>query len=420
MLNKILAFYGKLFTLGSRPGDSRDERIHKAVLNLLSWTMIFGAPWDGFVALSAGDVTAGATLLVYVGLTIAGYVYFISSGKRVLFQRSQFVLILALTAMVNITGGGIEASHGMILWAGMVPLGALLLTSRREASLWFSLYFLLTLTLLLLDPVISRGAPVRLEGKEFYYEAGILLGFTPMVIILVHYFVTRLERARKELAEKNALLEVEQAKSERLLLNVLPASIAARLKEEHRTIADAFDEVTVLFADIVGFTKLSARTEPGPLVGMLDRVFTSFDGLVEKYGVEKIKTIGDAYMAAAGLPEKRDDHAVIMAEMALDLRERLKNLNEETGTDLDVRIGLHTGPVIAGVLGSQKFQYDLWGDTVNTASRMESHGEAGKIQVTETAYLVLKDRYRFEDRGVIDVKGKGPMRTYFLLDRQED
>ena len=213
--------------------------------------------------------------------------------------------------------------------------------------------------------------------------------------------------------------EQAQARSERLLLNVLPAPVAARLKREEGVIADAHDAVTVLFADIVGFTPLAGRLSPSEVVALLDRVFARWDVLAGTYGVEKIKTIGDAYMAAAGIPVPRDDHAEAIAEMALAMRPEAERCAAETGLPLEVRIGIDTGPVVAGVIGRAKFIYDLWGDTVNTASRMESHAPPGAIQVTEQVQRRLADAYAFHPRGQIDVKGKGSMTAYLLVARRE-
>ncbi|MGA9377605.1 MAG: adenylate/guanylate cyclase domain-containing protein [Phormidium sp.] len=218
-----------------------------------------------------------------------------------------------------------------------------------------------------------------------------------------------IQREKAELA-----LRYEQQQTERLLLNILPQKIAQKLKSQPSTIADYFSEVTVMFADIVGFTQLSSRVSPTQLVEMLNEIFSEFDGLVEKHNLEKIKTIGDAYMVVAGLPKPRKDHAIAIAEMALDMQTTIAEYNEETNNFLNMRIGINSGDVVAGVIGTKKFNYDLWGDTVNIASRMESHGLPGKIQITEATYQYLRDRYLFEPRGSIEIKGKGEMLTYFL------
>ena len=202
--------------------------------------------------------------------------------------------------------------------------------------------------------------------------------------------------------------------NERLLLNVLPASIARKLKQQAGIIAEGFDNVSVLFADLVGFTALSARLAPTELIELLNRVFSTFDELAEQYGVEKIKTIGDAYMVAGGLPEPCSDHLDSLASMALAMLDRLRDLNSEFD-GLSLRIGLHTGHVIAGVIGIRKFIYDIWGDTVNTASRLESHGVPGRVHVSDTVYEQLKGRFAFEPRGLVELKGRAPMQTFFLL-----
>jgi len=208
-------------------------------------------------------------------------------------------------------------------------------------------------------------------------------------------------------------LDEERARSEGLLRNVLPAPIAERLKAGETRIADRFERATVLFADLVGFTQLAAKLEPEALVAALDEVFSAFDDIAARHGLEKIKTIGDAYLVVGGVPTPRDDHAVAVAEMALEIRALIAR-KQFAGHQLEVRIGLHSGPLVAGVIGKQKFIYDLWGDTVNTASRMESSGVAGAIQVTGATEALLRDRFTLESRGTVTVKGKGELETWLL------
>jgi class 3 adenylate cyclase/PAS domain-containing protein len=214
-------------------------------------------------------------------------------------------------------------------------------------------------------------------------------------------------------------LEIAHEEVERLLLNILPEPIARRLRQGERVIADRFDDVTLLFADIVGFTQLSSGLQAAELVEILNSVFSAFDGLVGRYGLEKIKTIGDAYMVVGGLPEQMEDHTARVADMALELRDEIGRISSGAGSDISFRVGMSVGPVVAGVIGVTKFIYDVWGDTVNTASRMESHGLPDRIHVTHSVYERLRGRYLFEPRGIIEVKGKGPMQTYFLLGRAE-
>jgi PAS domain S-box-containing protein len=209
-------------------------------------------------------------------------------------------------------------------------------------------------------------------------------------------------------------LRKERNKTENLLLNLLPEPIAERLKEEPGVIADKFEKATILFADLVNFTQISTTMPATKLVYLLNEIFSSFDELTEKHGLEKIKTIGDAYMVAGGIPIARPDHAEASAEMALDMLVAIDELNVKLEATFDLRIGINSGPVVAGVIGTKKFIYDLWGNAVNTASRMESHGVPGRIQVSFYTYELLRDKYEFEERGSIDIKGQGEMRTYFL------
>jgi class 3 adenylate cyclase len=223
-----------------------------------------------------------------------------------------------------------------------------------------------------------------------------------------------------EAVRNRRALDLEREKSERLLLNVLPGSIATRLKETEGVIADRFSDVTVLFADIVDFTRRSERIDPEQVVEVLNDLFSVFDRLARERGLEKIKTIGDAYMVVGGLPDPRPDHAEAVAEMAMAIRAEVARRSDPSGQPLAVRIGIDTGPVVAGVIGTSRFSYDLWGDTVNTASRMESYGVPGCIQVTARTRERLRDCYRFEQRGSIQVKGKGEIVTYFLEGRLQE
>ena len=228
-------------------------------------------------------------------------------------------------------------------------------------------------------------------------------------------YVAKPFNAHELLARVNTHLTLDHLhrENERLLLNVLPASIANKLKQQVGIIADRFDDASVLFADIVAFTPLSARLSPTELVESLNRVFSGFDELADHHNLEKIKTIGDSYMVAGGLIEQNADHLAAMATMALAMHENVRKLDSEFG-NLSLRIGLHVGSVIAGVIGIRKFIYDVWGDTVNTASRLESHGAPGRTHVSEMVFERLQGRFALEARGTIELKGRGPMNTYFL------
>lgn len=332
----------------------------------------------------------------------------------VVFRQSQLVLPLLLPFALQWSLGGFENSSAVCLWAITSPIGALVFVGARHAIPWFLAFVGLVVFSAAIDPELAASAPDIPQGVRIAFFALNVLGVAATVFVVLQYFVRARERALSDLAQQHQALELEQAKSERLLLNVLPAPIAARLKEHDGVIADDLPAVTVLFADIVGFTPLSERRAASEVVSLLDGVFARWDALVADHGVEKIKTIGDAYMAAGGIPLPREDHAEAIAELALAMGPQLADCAAELGLPLQVRIGIDSGPVVAGVIGRAKFSYDLWGDTVNTASRMESHALPGTIQVTERAYERLRHRFQLRQRGTIDIKGKGPMTAYLL------
>jgi len=260
-----------------------------------------------------------------------------------------------------------------------------------------------------IDPM--KTAFVTKSGSQVFLEGSMnckRVGDRPVAVRAIFHDITQRLKAEKALA-------LQQKQAERLLLNILPARIAQRLKKSSKTIAEKFEWVTVLFADIVGFTEMAGQLPPIELVDLLNSIFSEFDRRTETYGLEKIKTIGDAYMVVGGLPERRSDHAEAIADFALEMQSAIAQFNNKRNDNLKMRIGIHSGPVVAGVIGLKKFIYDLWGDTVNIASRMESHGAAGRIQVSDRTYQLLQANYQFEHRGRIPVKGKGEMDTYWLL-----
>ncbi|MDZ4725432.1 MAG: adenylate/guanylate cyclase domain-containing protein [Leptospira sp.] len=240
------------------------------------------------------------------------------------------------------------------------------------------------------------------------------IGLMIFILGFFYYIASNYRKAELALEDEKKKLDDEKKKSENLLHNILPVPIADRLKLSRNAIADGFSEITILFADIVGFTPLSEKMNPVELVTFLNQIFSEFDLLIQKYELEKIKTIGDAYMIAGGLPIATKDHAIKIANFALEMIQTIHKFNENNIHKLDLRIGIHSGPAIAGVIGISKFSYDVWGNTVNIASRMESHSLPGKIQVSEITYNLLKGNYIFTERGRIEIKGKGPMMTYFL------
>lgn len=321
-----------------------------------------------------------------------------------------------LAARLYYAGVGLAALSFQAIYLGnhseaasflaVVPLAAWLLYRRQEWR-WPALVSVVSLFTYVAISLLSEQLPARVPAEML--PAVLLSNRVLLFGVLTVFGVIGFLQTN----DAEEWLEIERGKSDALLRNILPASIAERLKHNVQSIADRFEETTVLFADIVNFTVLAERVPPSDLVRLLDDIFRSFDRLADIHGLEKIKTIGDAYMVAAGIPEPRPDHVAAVARMALDMPGALAAIPEAAG--LEVRIGMHTGPVVAGVIGRRKFAYDLWGDTVNTASRMESHGAPSRIHVTEAVYQRLAGEFAFEPRGRIQVKGKGELETYFLV-----
>jgi adenylate cyclase len=326
------------------------------------------------------------------------------------FCASQLAMMLALPFLLQASLGGFRASSAVELWAVTAPLGAMLFLGVRRATPWFVAFVVATVVSGALESSLGGEGDVPSSVVVAFFVLN-LLGVSTTVYLLLRYFIGERERAL-------AALRVEQDRSERLLLNILPAPIAERLKDEPDVIADAFDPVTVLFADLVGFTAFAHARPPAEVVAVLNQLFSRFDELADRHGLEKIKTIGDAYMVAGGLPVPRPGHEAAIAEMALDMCDAVQRFRSETGVDLAIRVGIDSGPVVAGVIGHRKFSYDVWGDTVNMASRMEAHGLPSSIQVTDTVCRRLRGDYELRERGTVDIRGRGPTTTYLLVGRR--
>jgi adenylate cyclase len=404
---ELLRLLDRLARVGSLPGDTPDERLSKATLVLkVVLEASMSTVWIVLYAILGLPLSA-AIPLVYQVITLGSLAHFARTKRHAFFRTGELILSLLLPFLLQWSLGGFVASSAVSMWAFTSPLGALVFLGPARALPWFGGFVALTVASAFLDPhLVSKAAEIPHMVRLSFFALNIL-GVSASTYFVLQYFTRERDQAMASLA-------VEREKSERLLLNVLPEEIAARLKEAQGIIAERFTDVTVLFADIVGFTPLAGTMEPEAVVELLNDLFTRFDALAERHGLEKIKTIGDAYMVAGGLPMPSAGHAERVAEMALAMRDVVERVSAQTGHPMAVRIGIDTGPVVAGVIGQAKFSYDLWGDTVNTASRMESHGLPGSIQVTERTYERLRGRHTFTERGTIQVKGKGEMRTYLL------
>jgi adenylate cyclase len=348
-------------------------------------------------------------------------------------------VLVAINAIDALVWGAVPLLHrfghmaGPLALAGSVYASNFALTAALGSGSGIHLYYIAAAALSVLFLGVERVAlsvGVVALGAALFVACQLSLPFNtnlvPPVTLIVNFVVSAVVTvailfavvfyAVRAIARAEAAAEREFARSEALLTNILPPAIAARLKlAKESVIADSYAEASILFADMAGFTARAADTLPVRLVLFLNDLFTAFDQLVERYGLEKIKTTGDAYMVVSGVPEPRPGHAEALAQLALDMRAAVTSIAQASGRALSIRIGISSGPVVAGVVGTKKFFYDVWGDTVNVASRMESSGEPGKIQVSEATYALLKDKFDFEARGEIEIKGKGKMRTWFLI-----
>ena len=391
----------RLSRLGVVPEDSDDVRMQKVTLTLSAVTVTAMAVFWVGTYLALGLPRSAAIPFTYQVASVVTLAAFARTKDYLFFRFSQIVLILLLPFLLQWSLGGYVASSAVSLWALVGVFGALFFYSARQAIPWFAVFVVLTVFSGVIDPRLAASAATIPMGVQVSFFVLNILGVSLTAYLLLQYSIRTRDAAL--------------ARSDGLLLNVLPRTIAERLKRVPGVIAERYDEVTVLFADVADFTPFAERTSPEQVVGVLDEIFSAFDALTEQRGLEKIKTIGDAYMVAGGLPVARADHAEAIAALAIEMQTEFGRVCGTLGLGLEIRIGIDSGPVVAGVIGRRKFIYDLWGDTVNTASRMESHGVAGRIQVTDATYRRLRDRYRFEDRGETEVKGKGRIRTYLLV-----
>ena len=401
----------RLARLGADPEDDDELRHKKSLLVLLAALILpVSAVW-GAAYLAFGSLV-GIVPYIYLAVSIGSLLLFARTRNFRLLLVIQLLDILLTTTAGQMLVGGFLPSGGVGLWGILAPLGALVFLEVRRAIRWFVLFVLVFLLTGIVGEILFRDANLPSWFTTTMLALNVI-GAGAIAFTLLASFADQRNAAL-------AALRVEQEKSELLLMNILPGSIAERLKAASQTIADHFDSASILFADVVDFTPLAQRLPPAEVVGILDQLFSRFDTLLERHGLEKIKTIGDCYMAAAGVPDPSPDHARRAALLALDMREAVATSLVGDGFGLELRIGINSGPVIAGVIGSKRFLYDLWGDAVNTASRMESHSTPGEIQITRATYELLKDEFVCRPRGTIEVKGKGRMETWYLVGPRSD
>ena len=397
----------RLKQIGADPADDEDLQARKALLVLISVLILPVAALWAVLYLSFGSPVGWAPV-AYFGV-LAGSVAVFSRTRNFLWLlRVGQVAILFAPTLSMIPLGGFLGAGGVGLWAILAPLGSLVFERVDTAVRWYAAFAIVFLGSGIAGELVG---PVSPQVPRWFTTTMLGMNITvggAIVFTLLAVFASERRAALDA-------LRVEQAKAEELLLNILPRSIAERLKAQTRPIADHIGSASILFADVVDFTPWSERLRPEDVVGHLDLLFTHFDGLAERYGLEKIKTIGDCYMVAAGVPDARPDHARALALVGLDMLAAMREHDELASLGLELRIGINSGPVVAGVIGRKRFLYDLWGDAVNTASRMESHGAPGRVQITRATYELLSDEFDCEPRGTIFVKGKGDIEAWYLV-----
>jgi adenylate cyclase len=393
----------RLAEIGADPLDDQDTRKRKALLVYLAVLILpISLVW-GTLYLTLGAVS-GLVAYAYFAISVASLALFARTRNFELLLRIQLLDITLAPTLSMWPTAGFLASGAVGLWGILGPMGALVFSRVRSSIRWFVLF-----AVAFLGAGIAGELTGGLSSLPRWFSTTMIALNVVVGGAVVFTLLAVFARQRQD----------AQDQAENLLLNILPRSIAEKLKAKPQTIADSFSSASILFADVTDFTPLANNLPPARVVEMLDRLFGHFDTLMERYDLEKIKTIGDCYMAAAGIPVPREDHARALANVGLDMLEAVSPNGAVADLGLGLRIGINSGPVVAGVIGRKRFLYDLWGDAVNIAGRMQTQGTPGRIQVTRSTYELLKDEFVLEPRGTIEIKGKGDMETWYLNGRRE-
>jgi len=389
--------------IGADPADDAETRQRKALLVGVSVLILpISLVW-GTLYLALGS-PGGVIAYLYFAVSLAALLIFARTRDTAFLLQVQQLAILLAPTLSMIPVGGFTGTGAVGLWGLMAPMGALVFRDVRSGIRWFIAFMAVFAASGVLGELWHPLAPLPGWFTTTMLALNVIVAGSVVFMLLALFAQQR--RDAQEVADS-------------LLLNVLPRSIAERLKTQTQAIADSFSSASILFADVVDFTPRAERLSAPDVVGLLDRLFGHFDAMVERYDLEKIKTIGDCYMAAAGIPVPREDHARALALIALDMLEAVRSTGQMGDLGLELRIGINSGPVVAGVIGRKRFLYDLWGDAVNVADRMQTHGTPGRIQVTRATYELLKDEFVLEPRGTIEVRGKGEMETWYLVGQRE-
>ena len=409
-----------------------EEKLSGDMLLFSTGLMMFASVLWLAVYWSFGQRFSTLIPITFQMISVCTMVFFLKTRKLEVFCLTQLALFLFTPFILQWSIGNFVNASGVSLWALLAPVGAIVILGTKESVPWFIAYIFMTALSGMFDFVLQWDVKLLDPKTVTVFFVLNFVSISAMMYILLWYFSREKAKLRKMVEAQSHAVTTEKELSERLLLNILPSAIADRLKRQESNIADGHADVTVMFADIVNFTKMSEELSPNETVHLLNDIFSEFDSLAEKYGVEKIKTVGDAYMAAGGLVGKyggssnndggrageseggKGQYVDAMANISLEMHQFVSRYVVPNGQKLALRIGLATGPVVAGVIGRRKFSYDLWGDTVNIASRMCSEGEPEHTQVDVVTYRRLHNRYNFGEMHQIQVKGKGAMQVYNL------
>lgn len=401
MLRRV-SWLAWLQRIGADPGDDQETRQRKSLLVLVSILILpISLVW-GTLYLGLGS-PGGLIAYLYFAVSLGAVLIFARTRDTAFLLWVQQLAILLAPTLSMIPVGGFTGTGVVGIWGLMAPMGALVFGDVRSGTRWFIAFMAVFAVSGIVGELWHPLAPLPGWFTTTMLASNVVVAGSVVFMLLALFAQQRRDA---------------QDAADSLLLNVLPRSIAERLKTQTQTIADSFSSASILFADVVDFTPKSQHLSAPDVVGLLDRLFGHFDTLVERYDLEKIKTIGDCYMAAAGIPAPRDDHARALALIGLDMLSAVEATGPMGDLGLELRIGINSGPVVAGVIGRKRFLYDLWGDAVNVADRMQTHGTPGRIQVTRATYELLKDDFVLEPRGTIEVRGKGEMETWYLVSQR--
>ncbi len=398
--------------------DEQEDKLRRSLLIFASAFMTLAVMLWLAIYWMMGLNFSSNVPLSYQVISVASLLYYHKTRNFVVFRFIQLSLFLFAPFIMQWSIGSSVSSSGVMLWALLAPVGAMVVAGWRESIPWFIAYVVLTAVSGFFDYFlgagVQSGVPTKTVGVFFALN---FVAMSSIIYFLIRYFVLGTEKIKNQLDQKHKLLLEEQKKSEQLLFNVLPTPIAQRLKDKPGLIADGYADVTVMFADIVNFTQLTEQMSPNQMVGLLNTIFSWFDSFSEKYGLEKIKTIGDAYMVVGGLTRDNQDYVASIADMALEMRDLVAQHPDLMRHKMSIHIGIATGPVVAGVIGTKRIIFDLWGDTVNIASRLTDEATGGNIQVDTATYKRLRQQYQFEPPSITHLKGKGDMATYRLVEK---